>query len=75
MKGAPRKCTSFFVISERVSNVSKLDVANLLGISVRQTRDLLTGWVADGWLEVADPSKRGRKYRLVEEYQVLLNQH
>ncbi len=51
------------------------DVANLLGISVRQTRDLLTGWVADGWLEVADPSKRGRKYRLVEEYQVLLNQH
>ncbi len=48
------------------------DAANLLGISVRQTRDLLTDWVADGWLEVADSSRRGRKYRLAEEYRVLL---
>jgi Fic family protein len=54
--------------------VRSSDVASLLGISIRQTRDLLTGWVADGWLEVADPSKRGRKYRLAEEYRVLLNQ-
>lgn len=48
------------------------DVASLLGISVRQTRDLLIGWVADGWLEVADSSRRGRKYQLAEEYRVLL---
>ena len=47
------------------------DVASLLGISVRQSRELLTGWVAAGWLEVADPSKRGRKYRLAKEYQNL----
>jgi hypothetical protein len=26
----------------------------------------------DGWLKIADPSKRGRKYRLVEEYAVKL---
>ncbi|MDZ7845255.1 MAG: hypothetical protein U5K99_10695 [Anaerolineales bacterium] len=39
----------------------------LLGISARQTRDLLTGWVKDGWLVVADPSRRGRKYSLAEE--------
>lgn len=49
------------------------DVASILGISVRQTRDLLAGWAADGWLEVADPSRRGRKYQLAEEYRVLLN--
>jgi Fic family protein len=48
------------------------DVANLLGISLRQTRDLLSGWVAEGWLEVADPSRRGRKYRLATEYRILL---
>jgi len=48
------------------------DAANLLGISVRQTRDLLTGWAADGWLEVADPSRKGRKYRLAEKYRALL---
>ncbi len=25
-----------------------------------------------GWLEIADPSRKGRKYRLAEEYRVLL---
>ena len=48
------------------------DVANLLGISTRQARLLLSQWVAQGWLEVADPSKRGRKYRLTKDYQALL---
>lgn len=53
--------------------IKSSDVARLLGISVRQTRDLLTRWVADGWLEAVDPSKRGRKYRLAAEYRVLLS--
>lgn len=48
------------------------DVANILGISSRQARLLLSQWVTQGWLEVTDPSKRGRKYKLVEEYQALL---
>ncbi len=48
------------------------NVANLLGISVRQARDLLTNWVAQGWLEVADASRRGRKYRLADPYRSLL---
>lgn len=52
--------------------IQSSEAASLLGISVRQTRDLLSGWVIDGWLEVADPSKRGRKYRLVDAYRVLL---
>jgi Fic family protein len=54
--------------------IKSSDVASLLGISVRQTRDLLSRWVVAGWLEIADPSKRGRKYRLAEDYQVLLEQ-
>jgi Fic family protein len=52
--------------------VQSSDVASLLGLSVRQTRDLLTGWVEDGWLEVANSSKRGRKYGLEERYRTLL---
>lgn len=47
------------------------EVASPLGISVRHTRDLLTGWVSDGWLEVADSSRRGRKYKLRDEYRIL----
>jgi Fic family protein len=52
--------------------IQSSDVANLLGISARQARDLLLQWVDQGWLEVADPSRRGRKYRLSEVYQDFL---
>ena len=48
------------------------DVANILGISTRQARDLLIEWVEQGWLEIADPSRRGRKYELSETHQQLL---
>ncbi len=53
--------------------IKSSDVANLLGLSTRQARDLLTGWVDQGWLEIADPSRRGRKYRLAGAYQELVN--
>ena len=53
--------------------IKSKEVANLLGISVRRTRTLLSGWVEDGWLEVADPSRRGRKYSLAKEYRILLS--
>lgn len=65
-----RRVLSLFTTQEYIRSQ---EVASLLGISVRQTRDLLTGWVANGWLEVADPSRRGRKYRLREEYRALIS--
>jgi predicted ArsR family transcriptional regulator len=52
--------------------IKSSDVANLLGISVRQARELLMNWVAQGWLEISDPSRRGRKYRLTETYRKLI---
>ena len=52
--------------------INSSDVANLLGISTRQSRELLAEWVRLGWLETADPSKRGRKYALAETYKQLL---
>jgi len=44
------------------------DVAHALGLSPRAARDLLTTWVTGGWLEVADPARRSRRYRLSAEY-------
>jgi Fic family protein len=52
--------------------IQSSDVANLLGISTRQARELLSGWVEHDWLEIADPSRRGRKYRVAKEYRKLL---
>lgn len=48
--------------------ITASDVAKLLGLSDRQVRDLIRGWVLDGWLVVADPAKRSRSYVLSAEY-------
>ena len=48
--------------------VAAPDVARALGLSERMARVLLKGWVEDGWLLVADPSRRKRAYRLAAIY-------
>jgi Fic family protein len=49
-------------------HVTAQDVANTLGLSVRMARVLLTKWVGDGWLTMADPSRRKRAYELTAIY-------
>ena len=48
--------------------VTAPQVAAELGLSERMARNLLTDWVKDGWLEVADPSRRARSYSLSAKY-------
>jgi Fic family protein len=43
-------------------------VAAELGLSERTARNLLKNWVAEGWLVVANPSRRARAYSLSAEY-------
>ena len=52
--------------------IRSTDFADILGVSMRQARNLLSQWVEAGWLEITDPSKKGRKYNLAEKYQELL---
>jgi Fic family protein len=52
----------------RQETLTTNQVALVLGLSPRTTRDLLAGWVAEGWLELADPSRKARRYRLSAEY-------
>jgi len=58
-------------IFSRQEFIQSSDVARLVGLSVRQSRELLSQWVRQGWLEVEDPSNRARKYRLAEPYRNL----
>jgi len=53
--------------------IKSSNVANLLAISTRHARELLSQWTAQGWLVIANPSKRGRKYRLEQKYKSLIN--
>ena len=44
------------------------EIARALGLAPRTVRDLVAGWLADGWLEFEDPARRSRRYRLSAEY-------
>lgn len=64
-----RRVLSLFAERELIQSVQ---VAKLLGLSERQVRDLLSEWVRQGWIEIADPSRKARKYKLGNKYRDLL---
>jgi Fic family protein len=60
-----RLVLGLFAKSDRITTA---EAARALGLSDRMARNLLQAWVADGWLLVSDPSKRGRRYSLSAVY-------
>ncbi|HYG61215.1 MAG TPA: Fic family protein [Thermoanaerobaculia bacterium] len=52
----------------RQERVTAPDVASALGLSDRMARVLLKEWVDQGWIRVADPSRRARSYDLSAIY-------
>ena len=52
----------------RKDTITAQEVAAALGLSGRMARNILTAWVKDGWLVVANPSNRARAYRLSAVY-------
>lgn len=54
------------MLFSRRAYIASADVASTLGISERMARVLLARWVNDGWLVMADPSRKARKYTLAE---------
>ena len=46
-----------------------LDVAEFFGISTRAAAALCRKWVERGFLAVADPSKKARRYQLAGKYE------
>jgi Fic family protein len=52
--------------------VTSRDVEMLFGISQRASRNLLASWVNNGFVVVADPAKKTRKYGLSSEFTAVL---
>jgi Fic family protein len=48
----------------RQETVTNAEIAHALGLAPRTVRDLIGAWLADGWLQVADPARKSRRYRL-----------
>ena len=63
-----RRARMVIALFGKQDRITAADVARVLGLSERQVRDLIRGWVADGWLLVADPARRSRAYTLSAEY-------
>ncbi|GHV00509.1 hypothetical protein AGMMS50248_10270 [Deltaproteobacteria bacterium] len=52
----------------RQQNITAAELGEVLGLSARNAAVLCRKWVNAGFLSVADPSKRARKYRLAPEF-------
>jgi Fic family protein len=52
--------------------VTSRDVEQLFGISQRAARNILAAWVDDGFVVMADPAKKTRKYQLSPAFSPLL---
>jgi len=61
-----RKVLSLF---KSKSFITAADIEKLLKLNPRTVRDLAKKWVEAGFLVIADPSKKARKYALCEEFE------
>lgn len=61
-----RKALTLFV---RQQFITSGDVAGLFSFAPRTARQLLQKWTRQGFLSIADPSKKARKYKLAPEFE------
>jgi transposase len=69
MTAQERKALSLFT---RTRTVAARDVAEFFGISTRTGSKLCIKWTETGFLVIADPSKKARRYRLAEKYEGII---
>ena len=65
-----RKALDLFRESDTITS---RDIADLFALSARAARNLLTGWVDDHFMVIADPAKKSRRYGLAMEFQAILD--
>jgi predicted HTH transcriptional regulator len=56
----------------QTDTITSRDVETLFTISQRAARNLLSDWVEKGFVVIADPAKKSRKYGLGNDYKSLL---
>ena len=66
--GLDRRARMVLSLFTRQEEITSSDAAQLLGLSPRQTRDLMTEWVAQGWIEISNMARKTRRYRLSAVY-------
>jgi Fic family protein len=67
----PRQRRALELFQESETIVSR-DVETLFSIAQRTARNLLSDWAQAGFVVVADPARKSRKYALADEFNALL---
>ncbi|MDB6080931.1 MAG: hypothetical protein JWO53_203 [Chlamydiia bacterium] len=57
---------------QEFETVTSRQIGELFGYKPRTSAALCANWVKSGFIDIVDPSNKGRKYKLSEEYQELL---
>lgn len=68
MRGLDRRARLVLGLLADKQVIRNNEVANLLDLSERQTRELMRQWVHDGWLEMTNESRKARQYKVAENY-------
>ena len=66
-----RKALSLF---QEFETIASRQIGELFGVKPRTSAQICSAWVKSGFLEIVDPSNRGRKYRLARQYEELLKE-
>ena len=66
------RARAILALFARAERITASQVAATLALSQRSARTLLGAWARDGWIQVADPSNRGRQYSLSAKYRRLI---
>ena len=68
LRNLDRRARRVFALFSQQDQITTPQVAAALGLSDRMARNLLQEWVAEGWLVVAQTSRRARAYGLSAIY-------
>ncbi|HEY54569.1 MAG TPA: Fic family protein [Caldilineae bacterium] len=68
MRQLDRRARIVLGLFSKTDQITTAQVAQTLGLSDRMARNLLRDWVEQGWLLVAEPSRRKRSYALSAVY-------
>jgi Fic family protein len=68
LRNLDRRARIVLGLFSRQDQITANDVARVLNLSARQSRDLLNDWVSAGWLEMTSASRKSRAYHLSAVY-------
>jgi len=72
MRDLDAKQRRAFTLFQKSREITSKDIADLFGYKPRTASALCQKWVEDGFMEIADPAKKSRRYKLTKMYEAIV---